>query len=169
MKYANNCTLLFTDTDSFCYAVATRDMYCDMAEDEQLFDTSDYDKSHFLFSNNNKKVIGKMKDETKGIPIEEFVGLRSKMYSIKCGGLKKQMRTAKGIKKSIVRNKLRHDNYKSILFDKSYCKNVMHLIRNDGHEMYSIKQNKTSLSCYDDKRYILHDGYTTFAYGHCQL
>ena len=28
------------------------------------------------------KVLGKMKDETAGIPIEEFVGLRSKMYSL---------------------------------------------------------------------------------------
>ena len=27
-------------------------------------------------------VLGKMKDETHGIPIDEFVGLRPKMYSI---------------------------------------------------------------------------------------
>ena len=32
-------------------------------------------------SEENKKVIGKMKDETKGVSIKEFVGLRSKMYS----------------------------------------------------------------------------------------
>ena len=31
----------------------------------------------------NKKVVGKFKDETQGIPICEFIGLRSKMYSIK--------------------------------------------------------------------------------------
>ena len=28
-----------------------------------------------------KKVIGKFKDEASGIPIKEFIGLRSKMYS----------------------------------------------------------------------------------------
>ena len=31
----------------------------------------------------NKKVIGKFKDETEGVPIKEFIGLRSKMYGFK--------------------------------------------------------------------------------------
>ena len=31
----------------------------------------------------NKIVIGKMKDEAAGMPIKEFIGLRSKMYSYK--------------------------------------------------------------------------------------
>ena len=31
----------------------------------------------------NKKVVGKFKDETQGIPKCEFIGLRSEMYSIK--------------------------------------------------------------------------------------
>ena len=31
----------------------------------------------------NKKVIGKMKDVSEGKIIDEFVGLKSKMYSIK--------------------------------------------------------------------------------------
>lgn len=29
----------------------------------------------------NKKVTGKTKVETKGVPVVEFVGLKSKMYS----------------------------------------------------------------------------------------
>ena len=36
-----------------------------------------------FFDNANKKVIGKMKDEYGGVTIDEFVGLKSKMYSIK--------------------------------------------------------------------------------------
>jgi hypothetical protein len=32
--------------------------------------------------NMNKKVVNKFKDETNGVPIIEFIGLRSKMYSI---------------------------------------------------------------------------------------
>jgi hypothetical protein len=31
-----------------------------------LFDTSNYPRGHFLFSEKNKKVVGKMKDETGG-------------------------------------------------------------------------------------------------------
>ena len=33
------------------------------------------------YSEENKKVIGTMKDEASGVPINEFIGLRSKMYS----------------------------------------------------------------------------------------
>ena len=78
--------LLFTDTDSLCYDIPTEDIYKDMEQDAHLFDTSDYPKEHFLHSTVNKKVLGKMKDETAGVPIEEFVGLRPKMYSLMYGG-----------------------------------------------------------------------------------
>ena len=33
------------------------------------------------YDNSNKLVIGKMKDETGGVAIEEFVRLKPKMYS----------------------------------------------------------------------------------------
>ena len=46
-----------------------------------MFDNSGYDTESKFFDKTNKKVIGKMKDEAGGIPITEFIGLRSKMYS----------------------------------------------------------------------------------------
>ena len=36
-----------------------------------------------FFDDTNKKVIGTMKDEYSGVVTDEFVGLKSKMYSIK--------------------------------------------------------------------------------------
>ena len=48
-----------------------------------MFDFSNYSKDSKFFDNTNKKVIGRMKDESGGVIIDEFVGLRSKMYSIK--------------------------------------------------------------------------------------
>ena len=39
------------------------------------FDHPNYDPK-------NKKIIGKMKDEIKGMVLEEFVGLRPKCYSL---------------------------------------------------------------------------------------
>jgi hypothetical protein len=51
-----------------------------MYEDRHLFDTSDYDRDHLLYDTLNKKVIGKMKDQMHSIPIQEFVGLTSKMF-----------------------------------------------------------------------------------------
>ena len=46
------------------------------------FDNSDYPESSH-YNKTNKKVIGKFKDEASGIPINKFIGLRSKMYSYK--------------------------------------------------------------------------------------
>ena len=74
--------LLYTDTDSLTYHITTEDVYEDLKPHLQLFDTSDYPPDHPLYSSVNKKVMGKMKDETAGVPIQEFVGLRSKMYSM---------------------------------------------------------------------------------------
>ena len=45
----------------------------------------------------------------------------------------------------------------------------MRTIRSDCHEISSYKINKVSLSCFDDKRYILKDGKTSYAYGHKKI
>ena len=42
----------------------------------------------------------------------------------------------------------------------------MRSIRSDHHVVSSYEINKTSLSYFDDKRYILHDGITSYAYGY---
>ena len=39
-----------------------------------MFDNSDYSKSSKFFFDENKKVIGKFKDEAAGNPITSFVG-----------------------------------------------------------------------------------------------
>ena len=42
----------------------------------------------------------------------------------------------------------------------------MKTIRSEYHQVSSYEVNKISLSCYDDKRYILCVGITSYAYGH---
>jgi hypothetical protein len=79
-KYGDRAKLLFTDTDLLCYDLRTDNLYKDMKDNQDLFDTSNYPKDHLLYSKQNKKVIGKMKGGTSSIPIEEFVGLRAKLY-----------------------------------------------------------------------------------------
>ena len=95
-KYDNKARLLFTDTDSLTYEIEAEDVYKDFWNDKDKFDNSDYPKSSPYFDKTNKKVIGKFKDEAAGVPICEFVDLRSKMYSYikdnQTGG-----KTAKGI------------------------------------------------------------------------
>ena len=166
-KYGSQAKLLFTDTDSLCYEIQTNDIYQDMSRDAQHFDTSDYHKDHPLYSTTNKKVLGKMKDECAGVPPTEFIGLRAKMYSLLYDS--KEMKTAKGIKKSVVKNVITHRDYKEALFQKESQTHSMTQIRSFGHQLYTVKMNKTSLSPYDDKRYILNDGFTTLAYGHYKI
>ena len=48
-----------------------------------MFDFSNYSKDLKFFNETNKNVIGKMKDEFGGVIVDEFDGLKSKMYSIK--------------------------------------------------------------------------------------
>ena len=50
---------------------------------EDLFDFSNYSKDSNFFDETNKKVVGKMKDEFGGVIVTKFVGLKSKMYSMK--------------------------------------------------------------------------------------
>ena len=67
-KYGSNCTLLYTDTDSLLVDLKTPDVYADMESMKTHYDLSDYSKDHPLFSEQNKKVIGKFKDECSGTP-----------------------------------------------------------------------------------------------------
>ncbi|CAB4024544.1 Hypothetical predicted protein [Paramuricea clavata] len=83
-EHGNSSRLLFTDTDSLMYELKTDDVYEDfkrIGEEQDCWDNSDYPKDSPYYSTHNKKVIGKFKDEAGGVPIIEFVGLRSKMYS----------------------------------------------------------------------------------------
>ena len=55
-------------------------------------------RAHHIIAMSIKKIIGKFMDEACGIPITEFIGLNSKMYSyVKDNG--KGGKTAKRIKK----------------------------------------------------------------------
>ena len=164
-KYGKKAKLLFTDTDSLTYEIEAKDVYKDFFKDKEKFDNSDYPKYSPYFYKENKKVIGKFKDEAAGIPIIEFVGLRSKMYSyIKEN--QKGGKTAKGIKKNVIKNNITHNDYKETLFNNEQIYHKIKTIRSENHQLGSYELNKVSLSCFDDKRYIHEDGIKSYAYGH---
>ena len=167
-KYGEKAKLLFTDTDSLTYEIEAKDVYKDFYNDKEKFDNSDYPEYSPYFYKENKKVIGKFKDEAAGIPITEFVGLRSKMYSYikddNNGG-----KTAKGIKKNVIKNNIIHDDYKKTLFDNKQMYHKMKTIRSENHQLGSYELNKVSLSCFDDKRYIHKNGIDSYAYGHNKI
>ena len=75
--------LLFTDIGSLTYEIKSENVYENFFKHKRLFDFSNYTKDSKLFNETNKKVTGKMKGEFGGVIVDEFVGLRSKIYSIK--------------------------------------------------------------------------------------
>ena len=89
---------MFTDTDSFVYEIKTEDVYEDFYEDKNLFNYGDYPSNSKFYDPVNKKVVGKIKDEFKGRIISEFVGLKSKIYSL-ISVDNKEVTKAKGVNK----------------------------------------------------------------------
>ena len=146
-----NIQLHYMDTDSFILGVNTKDIIKDLKNLENIFDFSNLDKNHELFSDKNKKVIGKFKTETpKNIWIDEFICLRSKMYAFKCGNDSKNK--LKGISKSQSKN-IKFEEYKKCLDGESYqqeCDNF--IIRSINHNMVLQKVKKSTLSIFDDIR-----------------
>jgi len=163
LKYPE-ATVLYTDTDSLIINVPTVDIYKDMESELLHYDTSDYPTDHPLYSTINKKIIGKFKDELNGKPIEEYVGLRSKMYSIKT--IDGEKSRAKGINKSALKNKtIQHENYISSLNGNKQDTYPNTSIKSTNHNLETVITNKKTL-CADDTKRIFYTKEKSLALGH---
>ena len=118
-----NIQLHNIDTDAFLLSVNTEDIIKDIKKLENTFDFSNLYKSFEQFSNRNEKDISKFKLETpKIIWIDEFVCLRSKMYSFKCRDDNKIK--LKGYSKSQSKH-IKFEEYYNCFFGGDYQKNVI--------------------------------------------
>ena len=137
--------LLFTDTDSLTYEIKLENVHEDFYKWKDLFDFSNYSKDSKFFDNANKNVIGKMKDDFGGAIIDEFAGLKPKMYSIKkIDG--SDSSTTKGVNIATEFNK-----FKDVLFNKKVIRHKMKRIQAKKHKIRTYDIDKISLSCFDDK------------------
>ena len=59
--------------DSLMYEVKTEDVHEDFSNNKEIFDFTSYATKSKYSDNSKKLVVGKMKDETAGVAIEEFV------------------------------------------------------------------------------------------------
>ena len=169
-KYGEKAKLLMTDADSLCYEIQTEDFFEDISKDvEKGFDTSNFPKDHPSgIQGKNKTIAGLMKDEAGGKIIEEFVGLRAKLYSYKMFKGKEEKK-CKGIKKSVIKNNISHEDYKECLWSQKPQMRKMNVIRSYNHEIFSETVNKIALSANDDKRIIRKNKISTFAYGYYKI
>jgi hypothetical protein len=185
--------LLFTDTDSQTFLIETEDVYKDMREMKEQYDFSNYPEDHPMYSTANKGVPGKMKDETAGVAIDEFIGVGSKLYSLLMADLKRKM-ACKGVGKTAAKG-ITHEQYrkcvlnvvektivdgKEITTDYRRQRTKMRTMQSVKHEVHTVEINKVSLSAGDDKRYLREKSYSasgeiyqrgvaSYAYGHWRI
>ena len=152
--------LLFTDSVSLTYEIKSEDVNEEFFKDKHLFYFSNYPKDSKFFDETSKKVIGKMKDEFGGVIVVEFVGLKSKMYFIK-KIVGKECNRAKGVNIATEFNEC-----EDVLFNKKIIRHKMRRTQAKKHKVGTYEIDKISLSCFDDKRYVLDDGTYMLAYFH---
>ena len=101
-----------------------------------------------------------MKDEFGGVIIDEFVGLMSKMFSMKKAD-DKEYNTAKGVS---ITNEFKE--FKDVLFNEKIIRHKMKRFQSKKHKLGTSEIDEMSLSCFDDKRYVLDDGIYSLSYFH---
>ena len=79
-KYIHKAEILRIDTDSLMYKIKTENVHEEVYKDKELFDFSNYPNDSKCYNDVNNLVIGKMKDETCGVLIKDFVKSKFKMY-----------------------------------------------------------------------------------------
>jgi len=138
-KY-NKRIKLYMDTDSLIMEIKTNDFYNDVKNSLiEHFGTSDYPKSNpYELPLVNKKVLGKFKDELNGKIMEEFIGLRSKLYALKVFG--DETKKAKGVKKNVVQKEICFDDFKKCLLTKEPIYKKQNLFKINQHDIQSNKK-----------------------------
>ena len=125
-KYDNKSKLLFTETDSLMYGIKTEGVYEDFSSNKEMFYFSNYSSNSKYCDDSNILVIGKMKDETGGDAIEEFVWLKLKMYSFLVPDNSKHKKP-KGENKNVAT--ISHNEYKDVLLNNKSLRHSMNKIQ----------------------------------------
>eukprot|EP00116_Pleurobrachia_bachei_P000927 sb/3461189/ len=150
-KYGDNIKLLFSDTDSFVYAVYTEDGYKDLFEMKDLMDLAGYLPDSILgpFRElKNKKVPGKFSDELPTEIVREVISLKPKLYSIltkklcsdcpsKCKCLPGHTAKAKGVSRTAKKH-ITHENYRTMLQEKGTSLAKCRAIRTLNNSLYTV-------------------------------
>ena len=157
-KYVNKSRLSLTDTDSLMYEM---DVYEHFSNDKEIFDFSNYSVKSKYYDNLNKLEVGRMKDKTAVVAIEEFVGLKPTMclYFVDDNSEHKK---AKGVNKNVA-GTLSHNEYKDDLLNKKCLRHSMSGIQGKDQKIGTCQINKISLSSLDDKIYIQNNRYDGLA------
>ena len=127
VKSKFDAKLLFTDTDSLVYEIKGEDIYEKSFQDKELFDFYNYPVNSKYYDLKNNEVLDKMKYEYKGKISSEFVGSKSKMYSL-ISVDDEEVSKANGVNK-----KIRHEEFVDVLFNRKVITHNMNRIQSNLH------------------------------------
>ena len=164
-KYGDGCSLLYTDTDSLILEIQTKNVYDDIRQNIDLFDTSDYKSDNIHNIPVTKSVVGKMKDEYKGAIVRGFYGVGAKTYCVDVVG-KDLVKKAKGVKRPTIDLFLKLHHYRSVVQDKQSVICKMIVFKSELHTIYTELKNKVALAPNDNKRFNIPNTHNTLAWGH---
>ena len=134
-KYGNNSRLLSIDTHSSIYEIKTEDFHANFSNDKEMIDFSDYSTKSKYYDNSNKLVVGKMKDETVGVVIGEFVRLKPKIYSYLVNdNSEHKIAKAKGVNRNVIAT-ISHNEYKDVLLNMECLRHSMSRIESTDHKI----------------------------------
>ena len=105
-----------------------------------------------------------MKEETVGVAIEEFVGLKPKIYSYLVDD-NSEHKKKKGLNRNIVAI-TSHNEYKDVLLNKKYFRHPINRVQSKDHKTEKYEISKVSLSCLNDKIYIQNNGCVGLTFGY---
>lgn len=161
-----------SDTDSFLFKVNNSKTFREHIKEHM--DYSNYPSEHHMFSNNNKSKLGYFKDELAGKFICcEFVGLKSKCYSLLLkniqSGHSEEKKVCKGLGRIAINNRLKFAHYKKCLLNGIPKRYDFNAIRSTKHKITTVRIKKKALSHFDSKRWIYSCGIHSDPYGSSQI
>ena len=130
----------------------------------KYIDFSNFNKNHFLYSDNNRKKLLHFKDEHPNDMITDFAGLRSKSYAFRTHGSSHHVK-CKGYKKAFARSYLKYSTFMKCRNGLKTLKFPFTAIRGINQELFTIRQNKDVLSNFDGKLFVYNCNIHTSFYG----
>ena len=126
------------------YEIKIEDVYKDFNSNKEMFDFSNYLTKSKYYGDSNKLLIGKMKDETGGVAIEKFVGLKTKMHLFLVDD-NSEHKKANVVNKNIAA-RISHNKYKDVLSNNKCIRQTVNRIQSKDHRTGTYEINKISLS-----------------------
>ena len=161
------CEVLFSDTDSLALAIFSKTKKVNHLKKMQTFlDFSNYPPDHPNYNNSHANLLGYWKDEMTGEHIMEYVGLRSKCYALKIKTPQKirLKSTCKGVRKAYKKT-IPFETFKKCIKKIHQHSVTQYNIQSHSHIVNTLQMTKIAFNSFDDKRYLMHCGIHSVAYG----